>query len=360
MPLPLYAFYGGFFHTINMSKNFSSRQRLPSIKSMLPKEIKKTIPICAVVCFLIVCLVSNPMKYIKSIQSGLLLFGSNVAPALFPFFFFTKILTGLGFADYLGKVGGRPFQKLYNCPKCGSYVFTMSLVSGYPIGSKLLADLYASKVITTREAQSICSFTSTSGPLFVVGTIGSLMLGSASLGYVCFCAHIIGALLNGLIYRQKKSASSTTFSVVKNVSHDTLLSDSMTSSIMSVLAVGGYIAISSMIVDVLIDLKIVQFLAVPISSVLSFFHAPPALASGLVISFVEITRGTLELTKCGVEMQLLLPYICAMLSFGGVSIILQSVTFLNCCGIKTSYFLITKTTQAIISFCVTYLLCLLL
>ena len=46
----------------------------------------------------------------------MLLFAKNVAPALFPFFFFTKLLTGLGGANAMGKLLKKPISRLYNAP----------------------------------------------------------------------------------------------------------------------------------------------------------------------------------------------------------------------------------------------------
>lgn len=344
-----------------MSKLFSQAKRLPTIKNSLSPTVKKTLPICGVICFLIICLVSNPQKYIQSVKDGLLLFANNVAPALFPFFFFTKLLTGLGFADYLGKVGGKPLQKLYNCPKCSSYVFMMSVVSGYPVGSKLISDLHGSNLITTKDAKSISSFTSTSGPLFVVGTVGTLMLGSPVYGYICFCCHLLGSLTNGLIYRQKDCQNTISTALPHaNCNHDKLLGDSINSSIISVLAVGGYIAIFSMVVDVLASVGLIALLSKPLAGLLSLFNQPPEIAKGVIICCIEITRGCYELSKCGVDIVTLLPYVTAMLSFGGLSICMQSSTFLNSCGVKTSYFLLTKLTQALVTFAITFFLCMLL
>lgn len=319
-------------------------------------HIKPATVLGFVVCFFIICLIVNPQKYVQSVYNGLLLFANTVAPALFPFFFFTKLLTGLGFADYLAKIGGKPIQKMYNCPKSAAYVFIMSIMSGYPVGSKLVCDLYSNHQITTQEAKRICSFTSTSGPLFVVGTIGALMFKSALCGYICFFCHIFASLINGFIYRGKNK-NDNTMALATTYDHDRILSDSINSSILSVLVVGGYIAIFSMVVDVLLDLGIIAFISVPISWLLSICNQPPELAQGIVICFVEITRGCLEISKCGVDFLVALPYVCAMLSFGGMSILLQTSTFLNSCGVKFSYNLLTKFTQAVLSFIITFLIC---
>ena len=63
----------------------------------------------------------------------------------------------------------------------GAFPFIMSVLSGYPMGAKVVGDLKRSGEITLREAKRLMSFCSTSGPAFMAGAVGAGMLGSASL-----------------------------------------------------------------------------------------------------------------------------------------------------------------------------------
>ena len=315
----------------------------------LTKKARKALPFSLIICFFICCLVINPQRYIQSIYSGMLLFVKNVAPALFPFFFFTKLLTGLGGASAMGKALKKPVAKLYNAPKESGYILIMSLISGYPIGAKLIRDFYDNGNFTIANCKKVASFTSTSGPLFVVGTVGTLMLSSPKAGYVLFLCHALGALINGLIYRGRKSEEN--LMSMPSVSNDEdLLNKSITSSILSVLVVGGYIAIFSMIIDIAIDLKVVDTLSLLLAKPLSLFGISQEVAEATVISLIEITRGCQAFAQSGVNMKIILPFIAGLLSFGGLSITFQSLTFLKGCKIKTSYYFLVKLTQAIITF----------
>ncbi|MDE5548836.1 MAG: hypothetical protein K2J13_01140 [Clostridia bacterium] len=279
----------------------------------------------------------------------MLLFAKNVAPALFPFFFFTKLLTGLGMANSLGRALKRPISRLYNAPGESGYILVMSLISGYPIGAKLISDFYENGNFSVDNCKKVSSFTSTSGPLFVVGTVGTLMFSSPKAGYVLFTCHALGALINGLLYRGRKSVSG--ISAMPTAQKDEkLLNNSITSSILSVLIVGGYIAIFSMIIDVAIDLKLIDGIAFLLEKPLSWFHIPSDVASATIISMIEITRGCQAFAQSGVDIKIILPFVAGLLSFGGLSITFQSLTFLKNCKIKTSFYFLTKFTQAIITF----------
>lgn len=318
----------------------------------LDKRRRRTATTVAVlVGFFVICLVIDPERYIASVYNGMLLFATSVAPALFPFFFFTRILTSVGTAQILGDALKKPIARFYNCPSVGGYVFFMSAISGYPVGSRLLSDLYAAGIVDRRQVKAISSFTSTSGPLFIVGTVGTVMFGSPSFGYLLMAVHFVGALLNGFIFRIGKKQAREYGELVRTPpDFDDLLGKSMTSALTSLFIVGGYIAIFSMIADVMTDIGVVAALASPVASLYRAVGWEPGMAQGTVLGFIEITRGCLSISQCGADIKTALPVVAGLLSFGGISVSLQSLTFLGNCKVRPLYYLATKTSQALISF----------
>lgn len=303
--------------------------------------------IITIVLGLMLALVVFPERYIASVSYGLHLFALTVLPALFPFFFFSKILTAMDIASTLEKPLKRPMRFLFNAPPVGGYILVLSLLSGYPIGAKLTADCCKMGIITQEQAKNICAFTSTSGPLFIVGSVGASMLGNKTAGFVILLSHYLSALINGLIMAKRTSPNEKTLSAPQTfVGYDNLLGDSITSGILSVAIVGGYIAIFSMLADVLYDFKILPFF----SGIFKFIRVPAPLAEGIITSFVEITRGCQMLSKSGFPMRAVAPICCAVISFGGLSVTLQSMTFLSECKIKPLFYLKCKLSQGIVAF----------
>lgn len=321
-----------------MTQNLSARQRRTAISVSL------------LVSFFILCLVINPQRYIQSVYKGMVLFVTSVAPALFPFFFFTRILTSVGTASILGGVLKKPLAKLYNCPPGAGYVFVMSMISGYPVGSRLIGDLYSAGIIDSGQAKAISSFTSTSGPLFIVGTVGTMMFESAAFGYLLMAIHFLSAFLNGFIYRPSHKNGCQREANTAACDFDDILSKGMTGALQGVFIVGGYIAVFSMIADVMYDLGIVSTLAYPLRFALSRLDINPDIADGVVTGFIEITRGCMHIADCGADIKTALPFVAGLLSFGGLSVSLQSLTFLSNCKIRPLFYFATKTTQALISF----------
>jgi nucleoside recognition membrane protein YjiH len=53
----------------------------------------------------------------------------------------------------------------------GAYAFLMGIVSGYPIGAKIVSDFKAQNLCTDIECERLLAFTNNSGPLFIIGTV---------------------------------------------------------------------------------------------------------------------------------------------------------------------------------------------
>ncbi len=295
----------------------------------------------------IIMLIIYPDKYLSSALDGLKLFAVSVLPALLPFFFFTKILSGLGVGDALGKMLSSPCRKLYGTSGIGGYVLIMSMLSGYPVGAKLLSDLVKNKSLSRSDARSIASFTSTSGPLFIVGSVGAIMLRSKSSGYVVLICHYLSAVINGLLYRKRKQIVDVD-QVAKSQKVDYILSESVYSAVISVLIAGAYVSIFYTCAVMLVDLGVVGVL----SNALNYLIQSEAISQGVAFGLVEMTGGCLMLSKCSGS--LVLPAICAVISFGGLSVTLQSMTFLEECEVKPLRYLLTKLTQSAIAFLLCY------
>ena len=306
-----------------------------------------------IVIILMLALVLNPSVYMQATLGGILLWANNVLPALFPFFFLTKILTQLQVLDKLSNLLQKPMQKLFHCPGVSAFVYVMSIVSGYPVGAKLSSELYQGGSITKDELIRINSFTSTSGPLFVIGSVGVGMFVSQTAGVIMLVAHLLGALCNGLLYRNYGYQQIKTLSnkpKIQQKSIDNILGDSVYNSIISILMVGAYIAICSIVIEVLFNFHIIDILIIPLEFIFNLIGLSPDLITGILTGLVEITRGCMDLSTCTASNLATITIIgCGIISFGGLSINLQAITFLSKCNISIPFYFLQKFTQSIFS-----------
>ena len=318
---------------------------------------KFRLPLMLTLGIFMIALIINPVRYMASASMGLKLFAISVLPALFPFFFFTRVLTSLGAAHTLGASIKRPLEKLYNAPPITGYIMAMSMLSGYPTGAKLVAECHNLELIECKDAQFASVLCSTSGPLFILGTIGGVALADKLAGVVILLSHYIASLVNGLLYRNKTTGHNPkTVALQLSAKSDNLLRDCIYESIIAILLVGGYIVIFSMVIDILLDIGLQATLVY----LLGLFGIGKEISIACFASLMEITRGcfmvsSLPLSRLGKAV-----FLSGVISFGGICIGLQSLAFLSKCNISAARYFLAKSSQAVIAIIVATLLGLLI
>ncbi len=285
---------------------------------------------------------------IESFLDGILIWATKILPALLPFFILTKLLSYTEFIPFVSKKLSKITSKLYNVGGVAGYVYFMSIISGYPVGAKITADLYNNQSISARQAIAITSFTSTSGPLFVIGTIGIGLFGSVKLGLVVLVAHFLGALINGLIYRNKQAVATR---ALTNAGTHNYLNESVNTSIVSIMSVGGFVALFYMFLQILISINAFDFVSLP----MTYIGISKQLTEAVVCGLFEITTGCLMLSQFA-DLKLIAIIISGLISFGGFSIHAQAYCFLKEFNMPYLFFFVQKTTHALISILITLLL----
>ncbi len=315
-------------------------------------ETKKTSIFLSLVIFaIILAFVFNPETYMQSTLNGILIWGTAVLPALFPFFFLTKLLTSLNLVQQISQIFKPITTKLFNVPGVSSYVFLMSVISGYPVGVKLISELYTNGKISRAEATRMSSFCSTSGPLFILGTVGSELFLCRGAGLVMLTSHILGAFLNGLLYRKYKLKENeyAQTKIKKEEKIDNILGTTIYDSVISILIVGSYVALFFMIIDVLTNFHILSFFSDIFNRIFELFGICDDVGRGISSGIIEVTRGCVDLSTSGATIKILTILATGLISWGGLSIHFQALTFLQKSKIKVSVYFLQKFTHSIFS-----------
>ena len=296
-------------------------------------------------------LVISPEQNISAFFMGTQVWATAVLPALFPFFFFTKFLSELNFPESIGTYLSPITKKLYRTSGISGYIFVMSILSGYPVGAKLTSDIYEMKIITQKEASRITAYTSTSGPLFIIGTIGIGLFSNRTIGIIILISHILGAIINGLLYRNigktEKTANVSSSQISKIFSNKNILEDCMFNSIKSILIIGGYISIFFVLINILNSYNV--FLPITHIFSLIFPNLNPSIFASFLNGIIEVTRGCLDLSIATSNQTLLTLISTFLISFGGFSVHFQAYTFLKKIGISFKLYLLEKLSHAVIS-----------
>lgn len=319
------------------------------------KEYKWQLIIITFLMIISSLFIFNSNKYIRIVLEGIVLFGTKVLPALLPFLFITKILSSFNLIGKICEKFSFLTKFLFSTPSISFYIFFMSIISGYPVGAKLTCEFYEKKIITSHDAQKILAFCSTSGPLFVIGSVGVGFYFNARLGFLLFLSHIISSILNGIIFghakifsKREKNFNNSLCNIDKtNVEFS--LDDCMFSTIKSAMMVGGFVVIFFVLIQILLDSNLLS----PFIKLFTLFGLSELEATGFVSGLIEITKGVNILAK---SPNILTSFMLSsfVISFSGISILTQSIVFLEKSNVSKKIFIFQKLTHAILSLVISY------
>lgn len=169
----------------------------------MKKNIYSVLVLSSII-ILIVNIFSKSQYLTDIIVFSVNLFIKNIFPSLFPMFIISGILVEIGVPQFLGSIFNKIFRILFKTSGIASFVFFMSMITGFPSSAKYIDDLISKKVINQFEAQRILAFTFFSNPLFIINTVGLSFLHNKRIGTCIFIAHICGNILVGLTFRKQK------------------------------------------------------------------------------------------------------------------------------------------------------------
>ena len=162
------------------------------------KQCRKYIVPVILTALVCLFLFTRPEICSEGVRSGILLAAETVVPSLFPFMTVASFLLRSG----LGEAAGKPFdkvcEKLFRLPGVLAPVIIMSQIGGFPIGAKMTYELLKKNAITENEAQRACLFCINAGPAFVIGTVGSEMLGSVKAGVLLYISTVSASFFTGI------------------------------------------------------------------------------------------------------------------------------------------------------------------
>jgi len=298
---------------------------------------------------------------LKSASIGISLWFNTVLPSLLPFFIVSELLGNTGFFKSAGRFLEPLMRPLFNLPGCASFAFLMGMTGGYPVGAKITAQLRKDNLLSVDEAQRLLSFSNNSGPLFIIGTISTGIFKTPELGLYMLICHILAGITVGLLFRlSSKNNSKSTRIYDNNVTqkntryihkkNSSYLVSAVTNSMISILSIGGFITLFSVIIGLFLDSGLIFGLA----DILCFFLAPFNFNRDLIVSLlggiIEITSGINMISKI-TEIPLLHKLIAASFITGwaGFSVHSQVLGIIGDTDISMKPYLLGKILHGIIS-----------
>ena len=334
------------------------------VRFLVLKLKKIFIPFCIFIFTLFLVVFSN--TNLESAKYGIKIWAQSVVPSLFPFFIATELLGYTNIIYFLGKIFNKLMRPTFNVPGEGSFPLIMGIVSGYPVGAKIVANLKNQGKITNIEAERLIAFTNNSGPLFILGTVGLGLYKNTYIGNLLLITHILAGITVGFIFRwwkrNKKGIYINSLENSKKTKEISLanlgdvLSISIMNAINTTMLIGGFIVLFSVVISMLYNSGILGLLSNSIKPVLHTFKISSSFANGIISGLIELTNGVFKISLVGNINQNISIIICAfLLGFGGLSITLQILSIISKAKISIKPYIIGKLLQGVLAAVYTFI-----
>lgn len=298
-----------------------------------------------IISFFFVCLIFYmivfPDAAYTAASEALGLCARAIIPTLFVFLICSNFLVRTGF----GKIVKKPFspimQPVFGINGAGALAVVLGVTCGYPIGAVCTAGLYEKGDITKNEAQRLLGFTNNSGPLFIIGSVGAVMLENKKWGYLLCGVHIISSLLCGVVLRAVKRGKTNL-----KESHDTsdiislsdAIGDSVKNALQSILSICAYTVLFAVII------AMVKMLL------------GDGRGSLMVCGMLEMTNTIQALCNMGESLNMVLPLISFFLGFGGLCVHLQVISAVKNTDLSLKTYFLGKVMHALFSWVIMFAL----
>lgn len=325
-------------------------------------------------CLFIIFMILFSKTNLASAKAGLSLWANSVVPSLLPFFIATELLSHTFIIPLLGKSLNKIMRPLFNVPGEGAFALIMGIISGYPTGAKIVTKFREDEICTKEEGERLLAFTNNSGPLFIVGTIGISLFADTRTGILLLITHILACISVGILFRfwKRKKIKRTKRSILeiepayckKNVDDSVtfsnlgeILGTSIMNSIHTILLIGGFVVLFSVIVSMLKQSNILYHASVLIQPFLSLFGVKSNFTPAFLTGLIELTNGVKEIafiTSKAISQNII---ICSfLLGFGGLSVLLQVFSITSKSDISIKAYFIGKLLHGTIAAIYTYAL----
>ena len=308
------------------------------------------------ISILILYFLLNPKSCIDASLSGAKLFVQAVLPTILPFMVLCNLLIAYGGIDIYSKLLGPLLCSPLKLSKNASFPLIASIICGNPLGAKYSTDAYEQNYYDYDEYTKLISIASNTGPLFLIGSVGNVMLGDKNLGYILLISGYLSMFLMALITSDSKKTLKEKKLVPQNKvikNFGTNLKDSIENAVLTSINVAGYIMIFSVIISIFNNST---FFNESIKNISSLFNISSDLIKGLLLGMIEITNGSSIIansTLSTVSKVSLISFIC---SFSGLSVMAQVSSFSSKYKVSMTRFCMYKLLQGVISLFITYII----
>ncbi len=174
---------------------------MPKTYNLAVINLKKKLLIISILFALTVILL-YPNASATGVEKGLIISSKVIIPSLFPITFCVTLLMNFINTEnsgFLSKVS----VKIFNLTAMEFIGFLLSLIGGYPIGAKIISELYDNGKTNKNNAITMQNYCVNAGPAFIIIAVGIKMFHNIKIGFVLFASHILSSIIIAIISKKK-------------------------------------------------------------------------------------------------------------------------------------------------------------
>lgn len=303
------------------------------------KKIGTSILILIILLFVAYEILTESKTIMESVTFSFQIWQNNIFPSLFPFFVLSEILIYYGFVELIAELFRPLMSSLFWMNGAASFVFFMSLVSGFPSNAKYTCELYQKGKLNEQEATKILTFSHFSNPLFILGTVSLLFLKNKEVGLLILICHYFTNIIIGFLFRGYYKSETTNEKVSlkqailkmheKRIHNDKtfgqMITTAITNSIQTLLLILGTVTMFLLLTTI-------------IDNNLNLNDLYQSTLNG----FIEMTQGLKYVSMLGIPLKVKSVLTVMILSFGGLSVHMQVISILSDTKIKYLPFLTAR------------------
>lgn len=275
-----------------------------------------------------------PEDSVHAASIGLNLWYENMLPTLLPFSILSYILIQSGILDGLARIVHRLIGKIFPVSSAGVYPLLAGLLFGFPMGSKITADLVQSGKMSREEGQRLFCACNNISPMFVGSFILCESLGRPDLRLQTYLILYAPPLVLYMIWNRKQQFTAPSKNLEKKAASMNLqlIDAGIMNGFETLAKLGGYIILFAILAQMTTML--------PISN--------PAFKC-LLIGCTEITNGISYTARQRLDFSLAYPLMVSFTAFGGLSGFAQTASMVKDSGFSMLPYLKMKLLGTIVS-----------
>ncbi len=288
------------------------------------KALVKRLVYCYMCLFVTILFFKNTQATSEWVSNGLSLCVKRLIPSLFPFMVVSSLLSTAEVGASLFTVLSKPLGALLGIGAHGTRALLIGWLCGFPVGAKCASRLFHEGYIGEEEYGTLLCVCSTPSPAFVIGSVGTSLLGSPARGILLYSVSLISSLTVGTILCVGKSKHRDTQPARKTNGSYISFSQSMTSAVSD--AGLGMLNICAFVVFFSTFLGALDGIISPLG--------PPRAVRVLIFCFFELTSGIEGI--CSLGTQKVLPLVSLAIGWSGLSVHFQTMSICGDMGKYTS------------------------